>query len=66
MASWQRGLIQGGVLKLCSSRMGAYSRGGLIRGGEGNSRIYGIAMNMLGTVFASIPCLDDRLQKDRH
>ena len=33
MARWQWGLIQGGLLKICSSRMGACSRGGLIGGG---------------------------------
>ena len=31
----------GGLLKICSSRVGAYSRGGLFRGDGVNSKIYG-------------------------
>ena len=42
MASWLWGLIQGGgLIQIFLSRMGAYSRGGLIYRGV-NSRIYGI------------------------
>ena len=32
----------GGLLIICSSGLGAYSKGGFFEGGGGNSRIYGM------------------------
>ena len=42
------GLINGGLLTICSSRIGAYSRGGFLRGG-GAIRGFTVCQNMKGT-----------------